>query len=230
MGVPSVSFVDLPEQLESLAKDDLTGALGTASAGEWTGDSLCREMATRLAAVGWVAEVNYVRRRSDALFEISCCYRLPAAIVQQGSEFFLVDRAGIRLPGTYLYDPDWKLVQGVRALPPPPGTPWESKALRAGLTILAKLGGEPFGHQITAVLVDNSAGRIDPRRCHIELATDRAGGRIRWGSAPGMEMEENQLEQKLAILRENFRRTGRVDEHHPVIDVSIFPGRYTIPG
>ena len=169
---------------------DLKDALGTVSPGEWTGDSLCREMATSLAAVGWVAEVKYVRRRSDAVFEISCRYRLPVAIVQHASEFFLVDRAGIRLPGTYIYDADWKLVQGVRAWPPPPGTAWESKALRDGLAILAKLEGEPFRHQITAVLVENAAGRIDPRRCHIELATDRAGGRIQWGSAPGMEMEE----------------------------------------
>ena len=228
--VPSVSFVDLPEKLEPFAKDDLTRALGTVSPSEWTGDSLCREMATSLGTVGWVAEVNYVRRRSDALFEISCRYRLPVAVVEHGREFFLVDRGSIRLPGTYIYDQDWKLVQGVRVLPPPPGTVWESQALRDGLAILAALDTEPFRHQITGVLVENAAGRIDPRRCHIELATDRGDGWIRWGSAPGMEMEENLLEQKLAILRENFRRSGRVDEHHQVIDVSIFPDRYTIPG
>ena len=73
-------------------------------------------------------------------------------------------------------------------------------------------------------------GRRDPRACHIELMTDQAGGRIRWGSAPGSELEENGVQQKLALLRENFSKTGRVDARHAVIDVSTFPDRYTIPG
>ena len=227
---PAIVLVDLPDQLAVLAGDDLYGALAFMSERPWTTESLCCEMANSLAGVGWVAEVNYVRRTSDAEFQISCRYRLPAAMVQQDGEFFLVDAEAVRLPGVYRYDPQWQLVQGVSVTAPPAGTVWDSAALHAGLVILKELADEAFRHQITAVLVENFEGRVDRYRSHIELATDRAGGRIRWGSAPGLEMEENFVGQKLAILRANFQRSGRVDEEHPVIDVSTFADRYTIPG
>jgi hypothetical protein len=121
-------------------------------------------------------------------------------------------------------------VQGVGRPPPESGARWQGKDLQAALAVLTALRQEPFGSQITGVLVENFGGRVDPMRSHIELATDRAGGRVRWGSAPGQEIEENSVEQKLAILRANFRDTGRADAHHPVIDVSTFPDRFTIPG
>jgi hypothetical protein len=151
-------------------------------------------------------------------------------MVQHGGEFLLVDADGVRLPGKYLYNPAWKLVQGVRASPPEPGVSWEGQDIRAGLAVIEALGEQPFADQITAVLVDNVGGRHQPGRSHVELATDRAGGRIRWGSAPGTEVEENSVPQKVAILYENYRQTGRLDAGHPVIDISTFPDRFTVPG
>ncbi len=229
-GPPTVTFVDRPEQLVELAGDDLDKSVSDLLTRDWTDDRLCRDIATRLAAVGWVARVNFVRRTADARFEVGAHYRLPVAMVQQADEFLLVDRKGVRLPGTYLYDPAWKLIQGLGGAAPQAGTHWEGDDLDAALAIVAAVAREPYNDQITAVLVDNLGGRRDPLRCHIELATDRAGGRIRWGTAPGFELEENTVEQKLAILRENYRKTGRLDAHHPVIDISTFPDRFTIPG
>jgi hypothetical protein len=227
---PSLSFADLPDDLSVLAGDDLYNSVLDLLDRDWTDDRLCREMAGRLAAVGWVRRVNYVRRLSDARFKISCRYRAPVAMVQDGTEFLLIDSEGVRLPGTYLYDPAWRLIQGVAAHAPEPGRKWPGEDVDAGLTILRTLVGRPFADQLTAVLVDNFGGRNNSRATHIELATDRAGGRIQWGSAPQAELEENTIEQKLAILGENFRRTGRVDAHHLVIDISTFPDRFTIPG
>ena len=151
-------------------------------------------------------------------------------MVQQGTEFFLLDSGGVRLPGTYAYDPALPLIQGVGASVSNPGAKWPGQDVDAGLTVLKALEEQPFAGQITAVLVDNFGGRVNPRQTHIKLATDRAGGRVYWGSAPGFELEENSIENKLAILGENFRRTGRVDAHHAIIDVSTFPDRFTIPG
>lgn len=227
---PTLAFVDLPEPLKELALGDLQDSVSELLASDWTDAQLCRTMAARLASVGWVDKVTSVRRRSNGRFEVSGCYRIPVAMIQQGAEFLLTDGHGVRLPGTYRYDPLWTLVQGVAGRAPEPGEPWEGGDLRAALTILAVLAVEPFGDQITAVLVENVGGRRDPQRSHIELATDRAGGRIRWGSAPGFELEENSVEQKLAILRENYRQTGRADADHAVIDISTFPDRFTIPG
>ena len=225
-----VEFVDLPEQLARLAKGDLQGSIAPLIDRPWTNDRLCRDIAARLSHCGWVGQVHRVRQCGLGRFEASCRYRVPVAMVQQDSEFYLVDKRGVRLPGIYHYDPSWHIIQGVSELPPAPGEVWEGDDLRSGLTVIEKVETQPFAGQITAVLVSNFGGRTDPRRSHLELATDQAGGRIRWGSAPGSELEENTMGQKLAILQENFQRTGRVDAHHPVIDVSTFPDRFTIPG
>ena len=226
----ALTIVDVPDALCGVADSDLHDALLPLMEAEWTDDRLCKELALRAATVGWVREVRSVRRLTDARFEVRCAYRLPFAMVQRAGEFVLVDREGVRLPGSYLYDSTCLLVQGVERPAPEVGRPWEGEDLTAGLALITALTVEPFSEQITAVLVGNFAGRRDRRRVHIELATDRAGGRIRWGSAPGRELEENTLPQKLALLRANFEQTGRVDRHHPVIDVSTFPDRISVPG
>jgi hypothetical protein len=223
-------FVDLPARLAELAEHELRDSLSHLIDRPWTNDRLCRALAERLGESGWVAEVKSVRRLPDASFDISCRYRQPVAMVQQEGEFYLVDRAAVRLPGVYRYEPSWLIVQGVAQPAPAPGRVWEGDDLRAALVLIGIAEREPFARQITAVLVGNFGGRMDALRTHLELATDRAGGRIRWGSAPGSEFEENSIEQKLAILRHNFRQTGRADANHPVIDVSTFPDRFTIPG
>ncbi len=226
----TVSFIDMPPLLRDLALHDLNTSLSDLTRRPWTDDALCREMAGRLESVGWMAKVHFVRRTAEGVFEISGKYRLPVALVQRDSRFFLVDGTSVRLPGTYAYHPAWKIVQGVVAPPPGAGERWEAEDLSAGLDVLSAIRDEPFGEQITGVLVDNFAGRRDARSVHIELATDRSGGRIRWGSAPGKEVEENLVHQKIALLRGNYGITGRADATHAVIDISTFPDRYTIPG
>lgn len=228
---PEVDFVDLPQQLEGLASVDLiTRATAAIEGADWTSNHICREVAEGLQSLGWIAGVNHVRRTSDARFEVSCRYRLPTAMVQMDGEFYLVDDDGVRLPGEYLYNAAWPLVQGAAASPPQPGMLWPGQDVHAGLSVLQSLRSEPFSRQITAVLVGNHDGRSDPLAEHIELATDRAGGRIRWGSAPGRELEENTVAQKIAIMRENYRRTGRADAKHPIISISTLPDRFSIPG
>lgn len=229
---PSIVLVDLPPSLTTLASNDLHEWLGQAvrSRESWLEPGICQDMVERLRSSGWVAAVQYVRRNSDGLFEVSCRYRVPAAMVEHGTGVVLVDAAGVRLPGVYAYDPSWKLIQGVRAGAPSAGESWPGDDLRAGLQLIQDLAPQPFAHQISAVIVDNYGGRVDARASHIELATDQAGGRIRWGSAPGKEVEENSAARKMAILNQNFRRTGRVDAGYLVIDISTFPDRFSVSG
>jgi hypothetical protein len=227
---PTVEFVDLPRELYALANHDLHRGLFDVLGREWTDEALCRDVATRLRQVGWVARVNHVRRTGGGRLEISCTYRSPAALVMEGETGYLIDGEAVRLPGTYVAHPAWRRLEGVAKDVPAPGAAWEGDDIRAGLEVLAVVTGEPYSDQIAGVCVENFAGRRDPRGSHIELLTDRPGGRIRWGSAPGLELEENGVPQKLALLRENFGRTGRVDAQHAVIDISVFPDRFTVPG
>lgn len=226
----TLTFVDRPSQLVDLIRSDLIADVSDLMTREWTDDHLCRDLAERLEASAWVSLVNFARRTGDARIEVSAEYREPAALIQLGDEFRLVDFEGVRLPGTYLYNPAWKIIQGLSEPPPEPGQVWTGDDLIAGLDVLGVLANEPFSDQVTAVLVDNFGGRRDRHASCIELSTDRAGGRIHWGSAPGMEIAENRVDQKLAILRANFQQTGRVDAGHPIIDITTYPDRFTIPG
>ncbi len=227
---PLIEFIDLPPAIARIAGHDLDRALIPLLEGDWLDDQLCERLAKRMATIGWVKNVYFVRRSSDAKFKISCDYRLPFALVQRGESFSLVDVEGFRLPGEYEYDPAWPVIQGVQADAPKAGHRWQGRDIGAGISLLAAVLREPFVQQITAALVANYGGRVDPRSSHVELATDRMGGRIRWGSAPGEEIEENMMGQKLAILRQNYLRTGRVDAGHPIVDVSTFSDRFTVPG
>ncbi len=225
-----VTLVDLPSSLTGLAANALRESVHPLLQNGWTDAGLPRRIAHAVRETGWVSKVHYARRTGDGHFRVSCQYRIPVALVQQRSEFFSVDRDGVRLPGQYAYDPAWKLIQGVTRQASAPGALWDADELRAGLAILDAISAERFASQIVAVLVDNYGGRQNRWQTHIELATDQPGGRVRWGSAPGWEVEENSLAQKLAILRENFHRTGRVDAHYLQIDVSTLPDRFTVPG
>jgi hypothetical protein len=121
------------------------------------------------------------------------------------------------------------VIQGVTSPPPGPGEVWDAPDLSAAGAVVDLLQDELFAGQITAVLAHNYGGRENSREAHLSLATDRPGGQIAWGSPPGEELAENSAAQKLAILRDNFRRFGRVDANRQIIDISIHPDRFTTP-
>ena len=226
----TIVFDDLPSSIELLALNDLYASIDDLLRQPWIHESICEELARRLSQVGWVDHLYYVRRTSDGQFHVSARYREPVAMIQHSGMFLLVDKNTIRLPGEYPYDPSWRLIQGVLIPAPKSGSAWGGEDIKAGLAVWSRIGRETFAMHITSVSVKNYAGRSNPRASHIELVTDRAGGRIRWGSPPGLELEENTLTQKLAILRANYAQTGRADAHHDIIDISIYNDRYTVPG
>lgn len=226
---PRLEFVDVPETLRSHVQDSLQQSIELATELNWTDPLLCRQVYESVIRNPWVAKVNSVQSSSGGVVEISCRFHEPAALVQQGDQMLLVTADGHLLPGAYRYDRAWILIQGVGSPPPEPGEFWDAPDLHAGLKLVQAIESAAFSHQIVGVAVFNFGGREDPRYAHIELATDRTGGRIQWGSAIGQEVEENSLAQKLAILDANYQTTGRVDAGYPVIDISTFPDRFEVP-
>jgi hypothetical protein len=226
---PGVILLDLPRELDGLARSELMSRARTAITPSWTQQDLPRQIAESVKRSGWVERLTFVRRTGDARFQISAVYRLPVAAVQVGSNYYLIDRNGVRLPGVYADGLEWKAIHGACKPTPPEGQAWDAEDIRAGLAVLGAVAVEPFCDQVVGVCVENHAGRRNRWASHILLYTDRPNGRIRWGSAPGNESEENTVAEKMAILRENHRRTGRLDAHYEVIDVSTFPDRFVIP-
>lgn len=222
---PRIQLVDVPPDLSDVMKSAMEPFLKASVANP----TLCADIAETLRGVGWVAEVRSVRLFPDRRVEVRCTYRRPAALVQCGASFYLIDENCVRLPGRYANDSTLPLIQGVGAPPPAPGETWRGQDVRAGLRVAQIVFDEPFASQITAVLVHNYGGREDPRAAHLLLATDRAGGRIIWGSAPGEEIEENDVKAKLRALRSNYRRFGRVDANRALIDISVHPDRVIAP-
>lgn len=224
-GPPRIVLVDVPDDIA----DQIYERLRMFEDAPWSQESLCRRMTEVLEADPWVAEVIAVKRMPDRIVRVDCEYRMPFAMVQTPTGFVLVDAEGVRLPGVYQYHPSYMLIQGVAASPPPPGQAWEAGSVRSGLGLIDLLDREPYSDQITAVLVHNYGGRQDRSAAQLELATDRAGGRIIWGSAVGDEIEENTAAEKLELLRANYERFGRADANRSVIDVSVLPDRTYVP-
>lgn len=225
-----IVFVDLPPAVSALAEGELRSLVEPFTADVWTEETLCRRIGAQVRTSGWIESLRHVRRKPDGRIEISARYRLPVASVPLGAGVALIDAVGTRLPGTFAHQPSWPVVVGVKASAPPPGDVWVGEDLQAALDLLAVLGPEEFAPQVAGVDVRNFGGRLDGLLPHIDLLTDRAGGRIRWGSAIGREVEENAPAQKIALLRTNFHQTGRIDGGYSVIDVSTYANEVIVAG
>lgn len=194
---------------------------------------LARRAATSLALIGWIKQVHEVSIGADDVVRVCCDYREPIAWVSYGDHYYLVDGEGVRLPGRYSHgevsrDSGLLLVMGVRTPPPDEGRTWKGEDLAAGIQLVTLLRDKPYYDQLTAVFVTNYDGRVDPRSSHIELATDR-GARIRWGRAPGREIDEPTVEQKLAHLQGIWQEHDRIDMGRAWVDIQVWPDRVIVP-
>ncbi|MCK4660302.1 MAG: hypothetical protein KAV82_12335 [Phycisphaerae bacterium] len=223
---PLIELVDVPDGL----RDTMTAKLAPFEAVSEFDPRICAKIGQALEADPWVRRVTSVRRTHDLRITASCEYRLPAALVQIDSGFYLVDEQQVRLPGVYGYQETLPLIQGVDSDPPPPGEIWDVPDLGAGMALARLIVPERFYRQITGIQVHNYGGRRSASNAHIVLTTDRAGRVINWGSAPGEEVEENSAQRKIAILRHNYERYGRVDAGFGMIDISVYPDRFTTNG
>lgn len=222
---PKIVLTDVPPSLA----EKVYKILAPFNLRPWSDPQLCRAIATALDDSAWIERVHWVRRFGDRRVLISCAYRMPAALVQVEHGFCLASDDAVRLPGRYGYHPSLVLIQGAGGHLPAPGESWQAGDVRAALDIIKLLHDEPYFNQITGVLVENYGGRLNKRLPQVVLATAPGSGRIVWGSAPGEEIEENTAAEKIGILRENYRRWGRIDAGRDSIDVSVFPDRFTTP-
>jgi hypothetical protein len=224
-GPPRIAFLARPVDMEHVTED----ALSHFADVPWTHPTLCRDIAEALRATGWVRAVERVHRYPDRRVEVSCTFRRPVAMVYGARGCCLIDADYVRLPGWYSNDPAFKLIVGAAEGPPAAGESWGGDDVHAAVELVRYLANEPFSDQITGIVLNQPAGAGASRGAQLVLATDRAGGRIVWGSPIGDEIEENTADEKLHLLRSNYRRFGRVDADRPLLDVSVHPDRLVTP-
>jgi hypothetical protein len=198
--------------------------------------SLAARIGQRLAdpRIGWIETVERVTVNPDGRIGIRCRYRRPRSWVLHGKFSYLVDEAGVRLPGVYdvsdCRQSTLMVLCGTRNAPPAVGDVWTGEDIASGLKLVALLDAEPFRHQVTRIHVQNHDGQRDHRRPHFELETDHGDSRIWWGRAPGDENStEIKAEQKVALLTTLYREYGRIDMNRAYVDVRNWPDRVAMP-
>ncbi|NLX14461.1 MAG: hypothetical protein GXY44_12515 [Phycisphaerales bacterium] len=180
----------------------ILSAIEMPKSAQWRDADLLAEVARRMEATGWVAQVRQVTKEMNGVVRVDCDYRRPIAMIytRQGlsnsswSEGFIpIDADGVRLPeeyGSVGSEAGWIRIFGVRTAPPPVGRSYDRQTDAEAAVRLARLiFQQPFAVQISAIDMANYRGRRDRNQEHIVLRT-RRGGEIIWGSAIGEECEE----------------------------------------
>jgi hypothetical protein len=195
----------------------------------------------QLRANPWVREVRQVRRAygdapGDTLV-IDCEYRAPAALVQWGQSYWMVDNDGTKLPSPYAaaelpqvtHGRDGhvalRIVTGVRAPPPEAGRPWIGDDLAAALDTVKLFDGKPYMDEVTAVDMTNFGGRVSRSEPQVVLQTCH-DTQVWWGRPPLASdfVVEVPVAHKLATLAAVVKQYGRIDGGKPWIDVRFDTG------
>jgi hypothetical protein len=242
---PKVVLTNRPAWMSDFLAEEIiksTQPLGLHSAFD---RQLLVDTAKALASNPWIRRVNQVRRvyeeQPGDTLEIDCQYRVPAALVQWGQYFWLVDSQGVKLPEQYTADQlpkillgsdgktNIRIIDGVVHAPSESGRVWTGDDIAAGLEMARILSGLDWADQIRDIDVSNFSGRRDPREAQIVLLTC-FGTQLRWGRPPSAKdaFVEVSASQKLAAIDGIFHRSNRVDDNQPWIDVRF--DRVTCPG
>ncbi len=223
---PRLQIVDMPDwAMKEGWTPRLASAVSLDPADNWLDDRLAERIAERFRQSGWVKDVCWVRKYADGSIRVKCDFRRPLGMVKAKEGYIPVDVEGYRLPEVYdRLSPGWIVIEGVNAAPPAVGQKWEGGDLRAGIRLTAMLFDQPWANRISAIDVSNYQGRRDRARHHIVLATQQ-GTRIRWGSAPGEEIEEPTPAEKIR----NIEQQLRIDIGRAWIDVSVYEKKVILP-
>lgn len=223
---PRLQLADVPDwAMREGWTPRLASAVSLDPGDAWLDDRLAERLAERFRRSGWVKDVSWVRKFADGSIRVKCEYRRPVGMVRSGNGFIPVDLEGYRLPEVYdRLSPGWIMIAGVASLPPPVGQKWEGRDLRAGIQLTAMLFEQPLANRISTIDVTNYGGRRDMSRVHIVMVTHQHT-EIRWGSAPGEEIEEPTPAEKIR----NMDQQLRMEPPKPWIDVSVFSNAVIVP-
>ncbi|GJM19367.1 MAG: hypothetical protein DHS20C14_15800 [Phycisphaeraceae bacterium] len=189
-------------------------ALDAARGGSGLDHHALREVSRALHATGWYAELPVVRRQGDGNLRVTGTWRLPAAVVRTGSLERLVSWEGVALPLEYGAGKSGVHYLAFASTPPPAvsGVAWEGEDVRAGLALLDLLDDHAdLIPQIVGIDLDHGGP--------LTIITDE-GGKIIWGTAPGVfRPGEQSSEIKISRIGGMLDKTGRIDGGLAAMDI-----------
>jgi hypothetical protein len=191
----------------------------------------------------WIKKITKIERvispdRKSQVIEIFAEYRQPAAWIESGGKYYLIDPEFVRLPGEFSLEErkaasKLMLITGVdlphaeNAAPalPVPSAPWNTDDVAAAMKLVPLLKDQPYADQVLAIDMTNFEGRKDRLQSWILLRTDRpaADGTpscVMWGRTPGKStFYEVSDAAKLKALSDLFMRFNRIDADHDYVDI-----------
>ncbi len=179
----------------------------------------------------WIKRILLVRRvwlTHEQVIEVYAIYRRPAGLVRMDGKYYLVTAGGTRLPGAYLPADlpalRWLMqIRGAKGNVPPPGKKFVARGIKTGLKLISLLEPEPYARQIAAVNVKNLAeGHTGTGSAMAPLITleTRWHTAVWWGLPPGKEgFYEVPARRKLQLLRDIYKKYGRVDAGRAYVDI-----------
>lgn len=219
IGIKEVVLVDKPKWLSAKLSQDLAAVVAAHVTGDPLDNASLQKAAMALNSNPWVKKVARIQRLTNGDIQVWARYREPVAMVETADGCRLVDADGVRLPGLYRPGQAQQVglptIVGVSGLPRREGEPWPGDDLRAGLSLVQLLQGEPYLAQIRAFDV---SGRDQRGRIRLVLRT--RNGMVRWGLPPGQEKPiEPEAETKKEWLTTVYKRQGLIDAGGKTVDV-----------
>jgi hypothetical protein len=191
--------------------DDYTIDLATlhvADRPEWAGDGLVSEIKSTTPLTGkmsifdpdltknvtehyqknpWVAHVLSVQKEFPNTLRVKVEMRKPLVAVERKGEFVLVDRDGVRIPGSYVNVPKFSFtvcrVLGVRSTPPEAGKKWSDVGVDAAVGVASALVENRVDRMMTVNAIDVSRVGRGGRETEIVLHAEDSVP-IEWGRSP----------------------------------------------
>jgi hypothetical protein len=205
-----------------------SGLVGTLSVLD-DGDKLQQRVRDAFGFHPWVAAVRQITLSLPASIDVDLEYRRPVAAVQvaanQTTNCSPIDVFGFRLPDADFSDVERRYLPRIVGASGQPlvGKPWTDERVLQSARLAAGLG-DVWSKLRLIEIIPSVEPRVrgDIRFYTFELTTS-GGTRIRWGAAPGHEMDagESPFELKRSRLIDYATKNGKLDsiEGPELVDV-----------
>lgn len=201
-----------PDWASGRVKEDVQQKLASGPSLSIYDAQFLRKLTARYEASTWVRDVRSIKRRGLDGVKVTLELRRPVAVIadRQGRTF-LVDRKGVRLPGTYRNIPERfgtvYRIKGHALKVPEPGKAWKSGRIKAAVTVAAHLQRSKLSRVLRVRYLELDGSVEDWRKGNGQIIIRTSNNKsVVWG---GTEEHGNPWEPSPNRKLKNLRRVLR---------------------